>query len=70
MKNSAKPKRRKLPERCRVEKAFGLSMDMLLRMQVWNDATQTRARADESTCGAISQHDRSGPAKASGKNAP
>ena len=31
----------------RVEKAFGLSMDLLLRMQAWYDATQMRARADE-----------------------
>lgn len=30
-----------------VEKAFGLSIDLLLRMQAWHDATQTRARADE-----------------------
>ena len=28
----------------RVEKAFGLSMDLLLRMQAWHDATQMRAR--------------------------
>ena len=31
----------------RVEKAFGLSMDLLLRMQAWHDAVQMRARADE-----------------------
>ena len=31
----------------RVEKAFGLSMDLLLRMQAWHDATQMRARADQ-----------------------
>ena len=31
----------------RVEKAFGFSMDLLLRMQAWHDATQMRARADE-----------------------
>ena len=31
----------------RVEKAFGLNMDMLLRMQAWHDATQVRARTDE-----------------------
>ena len=31
----------------RVEKAFGVSMDLLLRMQAWYDATQMRARADE-----------------------
>ena len=31
----------------RVEKAFGLSMDLLLRMQAWHDVTQMRARADE-----------------------
>ncbi len=28
----------------RVEKAFGVSMDMLLRMQAWWDASQMRAR--------------------------
>ena len=31
----------------RVEKAFGVGMDMLLRMQAWYDASQMRARADE-----------------------
>ena len=31
----------------RVEKAFGLSMDLLLRMQAWHDAAQMRARAGE-----------------------
>jgi addiction module HigA family antidote len=31
----------------RVEKAFGLSMDLLLRMQAWHDAKRMRARADE-----------------------
>ena len=31
----------------RVEKGFGLSMDLLLRMQAWHDATRMRARADE-----------------------
>ena len=31
----------------RVEKAFGVSMDMLLRMQAWYDASQMRARASE-----------------------
>ncbi len=31
----------------RIEKAFGLSMDLLLRMQAWYDAVQMRARADE-----------------------
>ena len=37
-----------LPEMAlRVEKALGLSMDLLLRMQAWHDATQMRARADE-----------------------
>ncbi len=30
----------------RIEKAFGVSMDMLLRMQAWYDAAQMRARAD------------------------
>ena len=28
----------------RVEKAFGVGMDMLLRMQAWYDASQMRAR--------------------------
>ena len=31
----------------RMEKAFGVSMDMLLRMQAWHDASRMRARADE-----------------------
>ena len=31
----------------RVEKAFGISMDMLLRMQAWHDASRMRARARE-----------------------
>ncbi|MCY3872918.1 MAG: HigA family addiction module antitoxin [Rhodobacteraceae bacterium] len=31
----------------RVEKAFGLSMDLQLRMQAWHDATRMRACADE-----------------------
>ena len=31
----------------RVEKAFGLSMGLLLRMQAWHDATRMRARVDE-----------------------
>lgn len=31
----------------RMEKAFGVSMDMLLRMQAWHDASVMRARADE-----------------------
>ena len=31
----------------RIEKAFGVSMDLLLRMQSWHDATQMRARAGE-----------------------
>ncbi len=29
----------------RIEKAFGVSMDMLLRMQAWYDASQIRARS-------------------------
>lgn len=33
----------------RMEKAFGVSMDMLLRMQSWHDAARMRARADEVT---------------------
>ena len=31
----------------RIEKAFGVSMDLLLRMQAWHDASLMRARADE-----------------------
>lgn len=31
----------------RIEKAFGISMDTLLRMQAWYDAAQMRTRADE-----------------------
>ena len=31
----------------RVEKAFGTSMDMLLQMQAWHDASRMRARARE-----------------------
>ena len=31
----------------RIEKAFGVSMDMLLRMRAWYDASQMRARAGE-----------------------
>lgn len=31
----------------RIEKAFGVGMDMLLRMQAWHDATDMRARAGE-----------------------
>ena len=31
----------------RIEKAFAVSMDMLLRMQAWHDASRMRAREDE-----------------------
>ena len=31
----------------RIEMAFGVSMDMLLRMQAWYDALRMRARAGE-----------------------
>ena len=31
----------------RIEKAFDISMDMLLRMQAWYDAARTRAQAHE-----------------------
>lgn len=31
----------------RVEKAFGIGMDMLLRMQAWYDASRIRTRASE-----------------------
>ena len=31
----------------RIEKAFGVSMDTLLRMQVWHDGHAMRQRSDE-----------------------
>jgi antitoxin HigA-1 len=31
----------------RIEKAFGVSLDTLLRMQAWHDATKVRERAAE-----------------------
>ena len=31
----------------RIEKAFGLDMDLLLRMQAWYDAARMRARENE-----------------------
>ena len=31
----------------RIEKAFGVGMDMLLRMQAWYDASQMRTRTSE-----------------------
>ena len=31
----------------RVEKAFGLGMDLMLSIQAWHDAVRMRARADE-----------------------
>ena len=31
----------------RIEKAFGLDMDLLLRMQAWYDAARMRARESE-----------------------
>lgn len=31
----------------RVEKAFGLNMDLMLRMQAWYDSSLMRARASE-----------------------
>ena len=33
----------------RIEKAFNVSMDVLLRMQAWYDAAQMRARAGDVT---------------------
>ena len=33
----------------RIEKAFGVGMEMLLRVQAWYDASQMRARANEVT---------------------
>ena len=35
----------------RIEKAFGVGKDMLLRMQAWRNASQKRARADEVSVG-------------------
>lgn len=34
----------------RIEKAFGVSMDTLLRMQGWHDSHAMRQRADEIHC--------------------
>ena len=31
----------------RIEKAFGLSMDMLMRMQAWHDTARMRAKEHE-----------------------
>ena len=31
----------------RIEKAFGVDMDMMLRMQAWHDAARMRALEDE-----------------------
>ena len=31
----------------RIEKAFGVSMDMLMRMQAWHDTARMRAKAHE-----------------------
>ena len=31
----------------RIERAFGMSMDMLPRMQAWHDASRMHARASE-----------------------
>ena len=31
----------------RIEKAFDVNLDMLLRMQAWHDASRVRARAGE-----------------------
>ena len=33
----------------RIEKAFGVGMEMLVRMQAWHDASQMRARANAVT---------------------
>lgn len=33
----------------RIEKAFGVDMEMLLRMQAWHDAVRMRARAADIT---------------------
>ena len=32
----------------RIEQSFGIGMDLLLKIQGWYDAVQTRAEADES----------------------
>lgn len=45
----------------RVEKAFGVSMDMLLQMQAWHDASQMRARHRDRR-GAVSARLTSAPA--------
>ena len=31
----------------RLEKGFGVSMDLLLKMQAWHDAVRMRSKADE-----------------------
>ncbi len=33
----------------RIEKAFGVGGDMLIRMQAWHNASRTRARASEAS---------------------
>ena len=45
----------------RIEKAFDVRMDLLLRMQAWYDAAQMRARAVKSMSGATSRPDRQLP---------
>ena len=46
----------------RIEMAFGVSMDMLLRMQAWYDAlTDARPRRRKSTSNAIGPLDTTGP---------
>ena len=42
----------------RIEKAFGVSMDTLLRMQVWYDSYTMRAARRENRCKALCSLDR------------
>ena len=42
----------------RIEKAFGVSMDTLLRMQVWYDSFTMRAARRENRCKALCSLDR------------
>lgn len=46
----------------RIEKAFGLDLDLLLRMQAWHDTCRIRASADE----IAGEHHRPGPPRRSG----
>lgn len=46
----------------RIEKAFGLDLDLLPRMQAWHDTCRIRASADE----IAGEHHRPGPPRRSG----